>query len=104
MALPGPGPVRPPSAGCRPDGGVVVAASSFGNVYSLSADGALRWVVPSVGGDGGPSIGADGTVYVASMNTVTAIGADGSIKWSFTEPSVGQGVIAGPTVGPDGNI
>jgi hypothetical protein len=38
------------------------------------------------------------------MSTVTAIGANGSIKWRFTEPSSGQGVIAGPTVGPDGNI
>jgi hypothetical protein len=94
--------LHPPAVG--PDGGVVVAASSFGNVYSLSADGALRWVVPSVGGGGGPSIGADGTVYVASMNTVTAIAANGSIKWRFTEPSSGQGVIAGPTVGPDGNV
>jgi PQQ-like domain/PASTA domain len=86
-----------------PDGGVVVA-SSTGDVYSLTAAGALRWVVPSVSGSGGPSIGADGTVYVASMSTVTAIAADGTIQWSFTEPSVGQGVIAGPTVGPDGNI
>jgi PQQ-like domain len=86
-----------------PDGGVVVA-SSTGDVYSVTAAGALRWVVPSVGGSGGPSIGADGTVYVASKSTVTAIAADGSIKWSFTEPSFGQGVIAGPTVGPDGNI
>jgi hypothetical protein len=86
-----------------PDGGVVVA-SSTGDVYSLTAAGAVRWVVPSVGGSGGPSIGADGTVYVASMSTVTAIAADGLIKWTFTEPSVGQGVIAGPTVGPDGNI
>src|SRR5690348_9808631 len=32
-----------------PDGGVVVA-SSTGDVYSLTADGALRWVVPSIGG------------------------------------------------------
>jgi outer membrane protein assembly factor BamB len=85
-----------------PDGGVVVASTN-GNVYSLTANGALRWV-RYAGADGGPSIGADGTVYVASMNTVTAIAADGSIRWSFTEPSVGQGVIAGPTVGPDGNI
>ncbi len=38
------------------------------------------------------------------MNTITAIAANGSIRWTFTEPSVGQGVIAGPTVGPDGNI
>jgi hypothetical protein len=93
--------LHPPAVG--PDGGVVVA-SSTGDVYSLTADGALRWVVPAVGDSGGPSIGADGTVYVASMNTVTAIAADGSIRWSYTEPSSGQGVIAGPTVGPDGNI
>jgi putative pyrroloquinoline-quinone binding quinoprotein/PASTA domain-containing protein len=86
-----------------PDGGVVVA-SSTGDVYSLTAAGALRWVVRSAGDGGGPSIGADGTVYVASMNTITAIAADGSIRWRFTEPSVGQGMIAGPTVGPDGNI
>ena len=38
------------------------------------------------------------------MNTITAIAPDGSIRWTYTEPSVGQGVIAGPTVGPDGNI
>jgi len=86
-----------------PDGGVVVASSS-GDVYSLTANGALRWVVRSVGPSGGPSIGSDGTVYVASMSTVTAIASNGSIRWSYTEPSVGQGVIAGPTVGPDGNI
>ena len=93
--------LHPPAVG--PDGGVVVA-SSTGAVYSLTAAGALRWVVQSVGDGGGPSIGADGTVYVASMSTITAIAADGSIKWSYTEPSSGQGVIAGPTVGPDGNI
>jgi outer membrane protein assembly factor BamB len=73
-------------------------------VYSLTAAGGLRWVVRSVGDGGGPSIGADGTVYVASINTVTAIAPYGSIRWRYTEPSSGQGVIAGPTVGPDGNI
>jgi outer membrane protein assembly factor BamB len=93
--------LHPPAVG--PDGGVVVA-SSTGDVYSLTAGGDLRWVVRSVGADGGPSIGADGTVYVASIHTITAIAADGSIRWRYTEPSSGQGVIAGPTVGPDGNI
>ena len=38
------------------------------------------------------------------MSTITAIAPNGSIRWTYTEPSVGQGVIAGPTVGPDGNI
>ncbi len=46
----------------------------------------------------------DGTVYVASGSTITAIAPDGSIRWAFTDPGNGQGVIAGPTVGPDGNI
>ena len=86
-----------------PDGGVVVASSS-GDVYSLTADGALRWVVPSVGSYGGPSIGADGTTYVGSGSTITAIAPNGSVRWTYTEPTAGQGVIAGPTVGPDGNI
>jgi hypothetical protein len=86
-----------------PNGGVVVA-STTGDVYSLTAQGVLRWVVHSVGGEGGPSIGPDGTTYVASGNRITAIGPKGSIRWTFTEPSSGQGVIAGPTVGPDGNI
>ena len=86
-----------------PDGGVVVASSS-GDVYSLTAEGALRWVVPSVGAYGGPSIGADGTTYVGSGSTITAIAPDGSIRWTYVEPTSGQGVIAGPTVGPDGNI
>ncbi len=43
--------LHPPAVG--PDGGVVVV-SSIGNVYSLSPAGVLRWVVPSVGGSGGP--------------------------------------------------
>ena len=86
-----------------PDGGVVVASSS-GYLYSLTAEGALRWVVPSVGSYGGPSIGPDGTTYVGDGSRITAIAPNGSIRWTFTEPSAGQGVIAGPTVGPDGNI
>ncbi len=85
------------------DGGVVVA-SSAGDVYSLSAQGVLRWVVRSAGADGGPSIGVDGTVYVAAGNRITAIAANGSVRWTYTESTAGQGVMAGPTVGPDGNI
>jgi hypothetical protein len=92
---------RRPAVG--PDGTVVVL-DSFGDAYALTPSGGLKWVVPYAGADAPPSIGADGTTYVGSMNTVKAIGPDGTIKWTFTEPSVGQGLIAGPTVGPDGNI
>src|SRR5262245_63199898 len=86
-----------------PDGNVAVVGSS-GRLYSLTPDGALEWSVPSVGGEGGPSIGPDGTVYVALGNHVTAVAPDGTIRWTFVEPTSSQGVIAGPTVGPDGNI
>jgi hypothetical protein len=86
-----------------PDGGVVVT-DSFGAVYSLTAQGALRWIVRGAGGSSPPSIGADGTVYVANGWVVTAIAPDGTVRWRFTEPTAGQGVIAGPTVGPDGNV
>src|SRR4029453_6682207 len=81
-----------------------LAASSTGDVYPLTAQGVLRWIVRSVGGEGGPSIGPDGTTYVASGNRITAIAPNGSIRWTYTEPSAGQGGMAGPTVGPDGNI
>jgi outer membrane protein assembly factor BamB len=38
------------------------------------------------------------------MNTITAIAPSGAVRWTFTQPSSGQGLIAGPSVGPDGNI
>ena len=86
-----------------PDG-TVVAHDPAGNVYALSPDGGLKWIFRTQGfASGPPSIGADGTVYVAAGSTIYAI-ANGALKWSFTEPAGGQGVIVGPTVGPDGNI
>ena len=65
----------------------------------------MRWIFKTrVFAAGPPSIGPDNTVYVADSSTITAINRNGSLKWTFTEPPGGQGVIAGPTVGPDGNI
>ena len=87
-----------------PDG-TIVAHDSGGNVYALQADGSLKWTFKTrVFAAGPPSIGLDGTVYVADSSTITAINPNGSLKWTFTEPPGGQGVIAGPTIGPDGNI
>ena len=65
----------------------------------------MKWIFGTrVFAAGPPSIGLDGTVYIADSGTITAINPDGSLKWTFNEPQGGQGVIAGPTVGPDGNI
>jgi len=85
--------------------GTVVIHDSSGNVYALKPDGGLKWIFTTrIFAAGPPSIGRDGTVYVADSSTITAIKPNGSLKWTFTEPLGGQGVIAGPTVGPDGNI
>jgi len=85
-----------------PDGNIAVVTST-GSIYSLTPTGVVRWVVRGVA-ETVPSFGPDGTVYVGSMDRITAISPKGSIRWTFTEPTAGQGVIAGPTVGPDGNI
>ena len=85
--------------------GTVVAHDPAGNVYALTPDGGLKWIFKTPAfAYGPPSIGADGTVYVASIATIYALAADGRLKWTFTDSSVGQGIIIGPTVGPDGNI
>jgi outer membrane protein assembly factor BamB len=87
-----------------PDG-TVVAHDSNGHVYALAPDGALKWIVSTPPfAAGPPSVGPDGTVYVASSGTIEAINPDGSLKWEFSDPLGGQGVMAGPTVGPDGNV
>jgi hypothetical protein len=86
-----------------PDGNLAVVTST-GAVYSISPAGAVRWVVRGVAGSSAPSFGADGTVYVGSGERITAISPKGQIRWTYTEPTAGQGVIAGPNVGPDGNI
>ncbi|OGL15092.1 MAG: hypothetical protein A3F92_01435 [Candidatus Rokubacteria bacterium RIFCSPLOWO2_12_FULL_71_22] len=86
-----------------PDG-TIVAHDSSGFVYALQPDGGLKWIFQTPAfAYGPPSVGPDGTVYVASINTVYALGPGGTLKWRFTD-ATSQGVMAGPTVGPDGNV
>jgi len=86
--------------------GTVVVHDSRGYVHALSPDGGLKWIHLAGIPYGPPSIGADGVVYVGTGATVKALNpANGSLRWQFTN-TVGGGlwIIAGPTVGPDGNI
>ncbi|HKQ96503.1 MAG TPA: PQQ-binding-like beta-propeller repeat protein [Candidatus Polarisedimenticolia bacterium] len=85
-----------------PDGTVVVADSS-GWVYALSPEGGLKWIHRAGGVAGPPAIGADGSVFVAAGNQVQGLAPDGTLRWQFTDPD-SQGAVAGPGVGPDGNI
>jgi len=90
-----------------PDGTIVVH-DSRGYVYALSPDGGLKWIFAAGIPSGPPSIGNDGTVYVGTRATVKAInGTTGTLRWQFTDNTLGALwpiIIAGPTVGPDGNI
>lgn len=73
------------------------------DLKAIAPDGTVLWSVPLFGIEA-VDVAPDGTIYTGSIGTVNAYNPDGSLKWSFTEPSGGQGIMAGPGVGPDGNI
>lgn len=73
------------------------------NLYAISPAGEILWSVP-LPDTNYVDVGPDGTVYAGSEDTIFAFEPDGSLKWSFTEDPDGQGIMVGPTVGPDGNI
>ncbi len=73
------------------------------DLYAISPTGQIIWSKPS-SDPKAVDVGADGTVYSGSGSTIFAYTPAGQLIWSFTEPPGGQGIMAGPTVGPDGNI
>ncbi|HVG34315.1 MAG TPA: Calx-beta domain-containing protein, partial [Pyrinomonadaceae bacterium] len=97
-----------------PDGTVYVEGVD-GNLYALAPDGALKWIHRTGlrGGYGPVGVGLDGTIYMASLDprpdgvlgnygSIHAVNPDGTKKWVFVD--TGGTIIAGPSVGPDGNI
>jgi hypothetical protein len=84
-----------------PDG--TIYTSDRGRLFALSPDGALLWVVEGAGLAGPISLGADGTIYTGG-SLVKAINPDGTVRWHFPNPEPGLDVLAGPNVGPEGNI
>ena len=73
------------------------------DLYAISPTGEIIWSKPS-SDPKAVDVGADGTVYSGSGGTIFAYTPGGQLIWSFTEPAGGQGIMAGPTVGADGNI
>lgn len=85
-----------------PDG-TIYAMGNFGHVYAVNPDGMLRWVVSPAGGVSG-CLGMlpNGNLVVGGGGGVQALSStDGSVLWTF--PIVTP-LLAGPSVGPDGNI
>jgi outer membrane protein assembly factor BamB len=70
----------------------------------LNPDGTFKWgALPHAVGFSSPSVGVDGTIYIAGY----AVNPDGTVKWAnpgtFSSPSIGpDGTIYG-SVGADGN-
>ena len=73
------------------------------DLYAISPTGQILWRKNSADPKA-VDVGPDGTVYSGSGGTIFAYTPAGQLLWSFTEPPGGQGLMAGPTVGADGNI
>ena len=84
-----------------PDG--TIYASDLSRLYALTPDGGLLWVAITAGGRRPIGLGADGTIYTAG-NLIKAINPDGTVRWQFPSPFPGSSLVAGPNVGPDGNV
>ena len=85
-----------------PDG-TVYAMGNFGHIYAVNSDGTLRWVVSPAGGVSGClATLPNGNLVVGGGGGVQALSyLDGSTLWSFPLQTP---LLAGPNVGPDGNI
>ena len=85
-----------------PDG-TVYAMGNFGHIYAVNPDGTLRWVVSPAGGVSGClGMMKNGNLVVGGGAGVQALSpVDGSTVWTFP---IQTPLVAGPSVGPDGNI
>jgi len=83
-----------------PDG--TVYATDNLTLYALSPNGALLWALYGAGGGLPISLAADGTIYTWGGG-MRAIDPSGTLKWMYPAPTNGS-MIAGPNLGPDGNL
>ena len=92
-----------------PNGTVYVGID--GDLHAFSANGTLLWRVGGgeLGFPGGPSLAADGTIYVAGgtqgvASKLFAFNPNGSARWVFQFDNPYFFCLAPPTVAPDGTI
>lgn len=90
-----------PRPAIGPDG-TVYAVDVSNHLYALSPNGGLIWLVNGAG-EKGVDVGADGTIYTGSEDSISAYNPDGTLKWRFIQNPRAM-ILLGPNVGPDGNI
>ncbi|MDP4088952.1 MAG: PQQ-binding-like beta-propeller repeat protein [Bacillota bacterium] len=81
---------------------IYVNASSL---FGMDLNGNGKWAFPGITGWGkNPSVGSDGSIYIASDTTLFSLRPDGTEKWSYTES--GYVIVTGntPSIGSDGTI
>ncbi len=94
--------------------GTVYVADLHARLYALRpSDGALLWSFDAGFGvtaltEGPVAVTPDGTIIVTAnpggLDThLVAVNPDGTLRWVYTD-CCSQGFIAGPNIGPDGNI
>lgn len=84
--------------------GTIYALGINGHLYALTPQGKLKWTYTVLQGSvQSVSVGNNGIIYFAGLNSVYAIKPDGTLKWKVTNTQGGL-IDVGPTVGPDGNI
>ena len=97
----------PPSIG--PDGALYVLGRGL---FAINPDGSIRWHFDSStsGFRTTPILGTDGTVYLGSGPTVTALDAQGRVLWDYNPGDpwelfpARRHVSASPAIGVDGTI
>jgi outer membrane protein assembly factor BamB len=79
-------------------GGTVYAEGPSGGLFAYNPDGSARWDASLAAGPGPIAIGADGTIYYADSNQLSAVSSSGDVQWNAAIPGVTQVIAQDDTV------
>jgi outer membrane protein assembly factor BamB len=79
--------------------GTIYAATNGGNLYAISADGAVRWTGQT--DVRSPAVGPDGTVYAMLQGTLVAYSPNGDVRW---RSALGPNSFSSPAIDLDGTV
>jgi len=89
------------SAAIGTDGTIYSSGGTGGYLYAINPDGTEQWAFNGGGQLTAPTLGTDGTIYLAQNTTVFALSPSGAQYWTF--PVTGA-IYSAPALGYDGTI